>query len=169
MREQNDKQNPKKQKKFNFFDILLLVLLLLIIAGAIVYLLRDRSENPVETVAIEYTVVVKDQPDYMHIVIEEGDTVIDSQKLKTSGTVAAVSIEPATYDVYAESTQSMVHGDMQDTNNVYITIRANVEQNGAGYLLNGQHLAVGGVAYVRTPRFVAKGYVVSVEKVTEGK
>ncbi len=159
-------QTKKHTFKLNFFDFLLIFLVILVLAGAGL-LIAAGAAKPADHTTIEYTVLVKELPEEMHVTSEPGQSVVDTIKLGNIGEVVSHKIVPATYDGFDQENNVTILGEYEDLIAVEFTFRANVEKTDASYLINNVRISVGAEVHFRTPDFIGFGFVTDVREITE--
>ncbi len=159
-------QTKKRTFKLNFFDFLLIILVVLILAGA-GFLIAAGAAKPADHTVIEYTVLVKELPEEMHVTSEPGQSVVDTIKLGSIGEVVSYKIVPATFDAFDQDNNVTVHGVYEDLVSAEFTFRANAEKTDASYLINNVRISVGAEVHFRTPDFIGFGFVTEVREITE--
>ncbi len=158
-------QTKKHTIKLNLFDFLLIFFVILVIAGVGILFAANASQPTDETV-IEYTVLVKELPEEMHIFSEPGQSVVDTIKLGNIGEVVSCQIVPATYDAFDQENNITVHGVFDDLVSAEFTFRANAQITDASYLINNVRVSVGAEVHFRTPEFIGFGFVTEVREIS---
>ncbi len=151
--------------RLNFFDIFLIVLTLLIISGAVVLLTARSSGTAADKTVVEYTVLVKELPADLVVHAKPGDTIIDTIKLGTIGTLVSFHSEPAQYEHYNQVEGVLNQGTYEDLVSISFTIRAEAEYTDDAYRIGGIRIAHGAQIYFRTPFFTGFGFITDVNPV----
>ncbi len=170
----NGAANNKKKRKFNIIDFFILVLIVALIAS-LVYALSPWSQLKklwsTDEISFQYSVEFKNVDEQFIQLIENGDLVINSITKKEMGTVIDVDRSQKSYKLhYKENTDSegkiTIEGTPVELENqyditVYIKSSAIYEQ-GKGYTVNGDRIAIGEELSLRFPQFERSGYCVSI-------
>ncbi len=187
------KKQQKSKYRFNIIDVLL-ILVLAAVAAVIYYFVSARVASGAESdKKIQYTVEVRTvDKDYVDN-IELGNTVIETVRNRTIGTVVGVDVgpswqittntltgemskqyyppinapvqEPEEEDSSEEDVITPPEELLYDYYNVRITIEAEADYTGSSYSIGGYEVVVGENVYFRTPHFTSNGYCVSLEAV----
>ena len=157
------KSRARVRRRFNVID----VALLLFIVGMVVLIVNllspisfFRNMLPGTTYTLEYTVEISNvDVDYVDMV-KENDAVMDSVSKKALGTVIAVDCDTQYSELqYDEQNQVGILATHPDRYNMLITITAECTyEEGVGYMVNDQRIAVGEKIALRLPDFVGEGY-----------
>lgn len=164
----------KKKFRFrlNLFDGIILILGLLVVAVLGYFTLRASAtpETATNVQTIRYTVRFSSAVRGTGEQIEVGDTLLDSIKNYSIGTVESVEVSPARIRAYDEKNHTLVYAEVEELEDILITVvtPATLEED-AVILDGGYTLRVNTTAYVRGEGYVGYGPVLSIERLKGGE
>lgn len=166
--ENNINKTETKKWRFNFVDAFL-VITLIAVCFAVFYVADPFnwfSAGEVREVTLKYVVEIKGVNDDVKSNVKLDNTVFSSGTDNVIGKVSAFKSEPSYTWEYVEGEPEMVKKTVAGKSDLYITVETKCTyESGIGYTANGQQIVVGMPIAIRTPRFTANGYVVSIEEV----
>lgn len=155
-----------KKIKFNFIDVVIIaaVALVLVIFGYYALGNWETSEGVSENI-MDYTVEIKDVPEYYVGKIKVGDSVYDVRKGAAIGKVAAVS-DAAAFEITTENRDegTYVKTPVPGRYTYYVTIRTPYKENAAGYTVNDVDIKVGKSITIKTEGLATDATILKLEK-----
>lgn len=160
------KKNNKTERVRRRFNIIDAVLILLI---ALVVVVCTHLLSPIaffgnlisgKTYTLEYTVEISGVSEEYVEMVKENDVAMDSISKKTLGKVIAVDCDTQYSELqYDEQNGVGVLATYPDRYNMLITISAECTyEEGVGYQVNDQRIAVGEKLSLRLPEYLCEGY-----------
>ena len=154
----NAKENAKRRFRFNFIDALLLIVIIAVAALLVYIFTSDDGFGTVDTVTIEYQVLISGIRDEFKDLVQIGDKVIDSVGLFEIGEITDVKYSQYMYAVNDEVNGVTVMTEYPEHSEMEVHIRAEASVEDGLYYINGYKIAVGTLVSMRTPNFVEQGY-----------
>ncbi len=153
------KQNSSgKHFRFNFIDAILLIIIIAAIALMFYIFSSDNSFGTVDTVTLEYRVLITGIRDEFKDHVQIGDKVIDSVGLFEIGEVYDVKYSSYMFPLEDNSGGNVVLTEYPEHCDMEIYIRAEASLEAGMYYINGYKIAVGTLVSLRTPNFTEQGY-----------
>jgi len=156
----NNKPNTtaKRKFRFNFIDTILLLVIIAAAALIIYIFTSDGGFGTVDTVTVEYQVLISGIRDEFKDFVQIGDKVIDSVGLFEIGEVTDVRYSTYMYAVNDPVTGTTVLTEYPEHSDMELHIRAEASLENGIYYINGYKIAVGTLVSFRTPNFTEQGY-----------
>ncbi len=161
-------RSEKKKSRFNIVDALIIIIafVLAIAAFFVIDPFDLIVDNGKQTVKLRYIVEFDAVNDDVSANIILGESVSSSTSVHNIGTVTDIKSQQAYLWEKSDDGRQMVKKTIEGKSNMFITIEVEcVYENGIGYFVNGQQIAVGTLLQLRFSNFVGSGYCVSIEKV----
>lgn len=163
----NDNETKKKKKRFNIIDFSILFLVIAIIGFAIFWATpwSQGLKNKMNTsVALEYSIEIKDVDQEFINKITEGNSVVDSVSKSEIGTVMATPEVHEHEELSANQEGQGIMVEYPGRYDLIVWISANASyKSGEGYFVNGCRIAVGEHMSLRFPNFTCEGYCISLD------
>ena len=166
-----EQNTPKFRLRLNLFDAIVLVVVLLAGAVLVWFGLRSSGSEAASptTRTVQYTVLFQRIREGNSALIEAGDPLVDTVRNYNLGTVVSTRVEPATYQVLNQETQTYVDAVLEGYEDVYVTVESTCTDSGEALLLDGGYdFRVGQTAYVRGPGYMGSGPVTEIVREVEG-
>lgn len=158
----------KKKFKFNYVDVLILILVVGVFAFGYKFInksVRTNTSAPQVSFTVEVTQVENDYKDRFEI----GDEIRDAIKGDILGKVEKIEAKPATELTENRVSGTYVVSELENREDVYITIKGTPASFGADIIMAQQEIKVGNKIYIKKPGCVGRGYIVDVEVEEEHK
>ena len=162
-----EQNTPKFRLRLNLFDAIVLVVVLLAGAVLVWFGLRSSGSEAASptTRTVQYTVLFQRIREGNSALIEAGDPLVDTVRNYNLGTVVSTRVEPATYQVLNQETQTYVDAVLEGYEDVYITVESTCTESGSGDALlldGGYDFRVGQTINVRGPGYLGSGRVTQI-------
>lgn len=157
-----------KKGRFNIVDALIVIIVLILIFSALWIFdpFNWFSANEVQDVNLRYVVELKGIDDDVKNNIKIGENVSLSSTNYVVGKVISLKTQESVAWEYDADKGAMVKKTIEGKNDIYVTIELNCTyENGVGYMINGQQIAVGTSMNFRFANFASVGTCVSMEVV----
>ena len=115
-----------------------------------------------ESAPIFYTVRIRAIRDDVALHVREGDTVTDPVGKYNIGTVGRVELRSAMTENYSSEKNEMVLSELEGYSDVYITVSASGERDGALAYIGSYRIYVGKTVPLRLPDFCGVGVCVGI-------
>jgi hypothetical protein len=162
-----DKQQHKTRWKLNVFDIILIAVILA--AAAAVFLLwRSSGANGGTTVTarqVRYTIELEEMVGDTAYAIHEGDTIVDSTKKYVMGTVASVTVVPATDKKTDLTTGDTVTVEIPGENAAVIELLCDCNETATEITaVSGYVVRIGAEVQAAGPGYAGTGFIIAIER-----
>lgn len=160
----------RKRGKFNVIDLLFLVLIAAVLF-AVVFLINPFSAGifggTEKDVVLEYTVEIEYVEASLADNIRLGDEALSSVNKTSLGRVSAIKNDILYSEAYYNSEADVVSmKEYPDRYNLQITITSDaIFEEGKGYTVKGNRIAVGGQYSIMFPNYLGNGYCISMREV----
>ena len=162
-----EQNTPKFRLRLNLFDAIVLVVVLLAGAVLVWFGLRSSGSEAASptTRTVQYTVLFQRIREGNSALIEAGDPLVDTVRNYNLGTVVSTRVEPATYQVLNQETQTYVDAVLEGYEDVYVTVESTCTVGDDSLVLDGGYIIrVGGTTYVRGAGYMGSGPIISIER-----
>lgn len=157
-----------KKIKFNYVDVLIMILVVGVFAFGYKFInksVRTNSTAPQVSFTVEVAQVEKDYKDRFEV----GDEIRDAIKGDILGKVEKIEATAATELTENRVAGTYVVSELENREDVYITIKGTPSSFGADIIMAQQEIKVGNKIYIKKPGCVGRGYIVGVEVEGEHK
>ncbi len=159
--------NTAKKRKFNAVDAAIIIVIVAVIgAAAVFFTVRGISDEPSDTVAIEYVVEFRQIREEFADNFAIGTRVTDSVAKYQIGEVLAVNVENSKYSGNDMLTGELAISEYPERVNVRVTIGADaaIGENNIFQIDGGYRISVGTAVHVRTPNYTGTGYCIEIKE-----
>ena len=166
-----EQNTPKFRLRLNLFDAIILVVVLLAGAVLVWFGLRSSGSEAASptTRTVQYTVLFQRIREGNSALIEAGDPLVDTVRNYNLGTVVSTRVEPATYQVLNQETQTYVDAVLEGYEDVYVTEESTCTVGDDSLVLDGGYeFRVGQVTYIRGPGYMGSGPITEIVREAEG-
>ena len=166
-----EQNTPKFRLRLNLFDAIVLVVVLLAGAVLVWFGLRSSGSEAASptTRTVQYTVLFQRIREGNSALIEAGDPLVDTVRNYNLGTVVSTRVEPATYQVLNQETQTYVDAVLEGYEDVYVTVESACTVGDDSLVLDGGYeFRVGQVTYIRGPGYMGSGPITEIVREAEG-
>ena len=137
---------------------------LIIIAGVLIVGVIGFSMLPKTTssslVPVKYKVLVTDQlPEVANAIVVSDNVLLDASNNKY-GKVVGVEVKSCEETYFDAKNEKFVKRTINDRNDIYITVEANVQDMEWGYVLGDHVVRIGEKQIVSAPSYGVEGYIV---------
>lgn len=160
-------ESGKIKFRFNLIDALLIVTIIAA-AGILIYIFMSSEVDLFSdgnTVAIEYTVEIKQIRTEFRDLISIEDPVTDTVTQYPIGSVTDVAYSDTQYTGINRGTGELVFSNYPERMNIVVTIHATAEASSDGYIVNGYRVSVGKNIALRVPSFIGEGYCTTITEI----
>ena len=165
----NSQAVAAKKGRFNVIDLLLIILIFVIIGSLILVFdpFAFFKKGSTENVTLRYTVEIKNVSNDLKNNIKVGDKVLNSATGYDMGSVVAVETQSSFEWEYVQGDDYMSKKYSTDKSDIIVTIDVeSIYEKERGYMVDGDQIAVGILAYLRFSDFVGSGYCISIERIS---
>lgn len=158
----------KRKIKFNIMDVLILLVIAAVVAVLLYVFVLSESKpmdslGGAQTAKITYVIELTAVDDALSDNISVGETLIDSAKKMSIGTVVAVDSQPYVYLGKNLNEGTMELTTVDDKSTIYVTVEADATLSGISYSIAGYDIYVGEKVYLSLPNFTGTGYCISLK------
>ena len=152
--------------RFNFVDIIIVLLVVAVFCFGYMFICKNSStlnDAPKVSFTVEVKKVMPEYKDNFKI----GDDVMEAIKGGYLGKITAVKSTPATDLVSDQLNGEYVISNIDDREDVYVTIEGRPSSIGSEIIISGQKVRIGEMAYFKNFICAGRGYIVDM-KIEEG-
>ena len=165
MSSSHDNKTEKSKQKLKIFDFLVILIIVFMIGFSIFWatpLSQGLKTRTSSTVALEYTVEIRNVEREFLDKISEGNTVVDGVSNTVIGTVIAIDPPYESQILSVNESGQGILVDVPDRYNLIVTISSTAAsyRAGSGYSVNSCRIAVGESLDLRFPDYVGTGYCI---------
>ncbi len=151
-------------KKFTLIDVLIIIA----VVGVMIFGVFFLTSRSVDTNgSVEFVVLVAEREAGMSDSMQIGDSVVLSYTEKYTGKLTDIKIQPSHIMAYDSNNTQYKVQDSYQTEDTYITIKADVDISENLISLGDAHIRVGEFIPVRGKGYATGGYIVEVKSETE--
>lgn len=164
----NKEIKKKKNHHFNVIDVLVIVVAAAVaLTLAYFFISGQNIGGRGKKTTLRYIIMLEKQDKMLHGFINKSDMVIDNDSGNILGTVQNVNYSDTEYPVYDEANDIIRISTYENYENAYVEVTSECSFTEDRYTVSGISIAAGRQVSFRTPSYIGKGTIISVEEIKE--
>lgn len=157
--------SDKKQYRINFFDVAIVAIVIVVAIVAVGMYMANQKKVVNKSTKMTYSLELIDNPVGFSNLIQEGDSIKDSEKNFNMGKIIGVEVTDYTRVLNDLENEIIVETIVPNRERVVLTVEADVVDTGSELLVDNQYaIRVGRDVYVKGPQYGGIGYIISIDR-----